>query len=248
MLKPLHTTYDANKYTNIVLYNGNEPQLWDTAELFKQIANYDKTHPISGTELRSSELDYIGKIYSFMNIIKNTNHDPQEIYKNFILNDGFLNVSEMAIARAYLNPTHFADHFKQYYQIPDIDRYERLQAIRQLSTGGLGDWVLRYSSLNHPADEKHLQLIEKLMLEYYVISFNTLYGNKRVTSHLLILHQPGRGWAQITDVVYGDDCIYPVPPKRSKLVYYPCFVDLVLALMRKYNFSLSCHIPAYFEL
>ncbi len=165
--------------------------------------------------------------------------DEKAIYNNFIAAEGHLEGDALLEARAILAPRNFADHFKDYPPLLDNIRYERSQAEDHLQRSGVGHWLLRHSSLNRPSPD-HCELVKKLGLQYYAVSYN---NGQKVIKHVLILHRPGWGWAIVSNAGYTATTVHPVFVGRD--TYYLCFVDILLAIIRKANLCFANQANGY---
>lgn len=232
---PLNET-ETKRHETVAMEGHGRLHLWRTSSLYEWLVN-NNTHPLTRRSLNLFELAYVEAYFNFL-LFEEANQtlDDNRVYQSFIESGGELKDQELLAARALLSPYHFADHFKEYKPLPAVIRYEREQAERYLNDSCNGSWLLRYSSLNRPASQAARELIERLGIEYYAISYTV-----PKIQHTLIMHRPGWGWAVIKDVTYGERKVYP----ESAGGYSVCFIDLLLKTIKRLDLKFSEHISGY---
>ena len=232
----------TTRHATIALEAEGRIQYWDTEALYNWITTNNK-HPLLNYTLSYHELNYINHYHSCLTLEKDHPLNEKTILDKFILSDGYIDEPERLKARAALSPRNFADHFKDFLPLENDIVYERTQAEKLLSQSTYENWLIRHSSLNRPSNPNHQQLIDRLGLQYYVISFNcTEQGQKRII-HILILHRPGWGWARIRGITYTK---HTVIPSFSGLEQYDvCFTDILLRIIRSENLRLSDQLSGY---
>ena len=142
---------DCTRHATIALEGSGCVQLWTTSYLHSWIIE-NNSHPLLGRRLHPAERSYI-EHYNRCLEIDNEITDERNIYRYFINTEGRLPESELLKARALLEPSHFASHFKDYKPLENDLRYERTQAEGYLQRASVGSWVLRHSSLNRSRSE-----------------------------------------------------------------------------------------------
>ncbi|KKL59417.1 hypothetical protein LCGC14_2215580 [marine sediment metagenome] len=248
-LEPLsilqETTY---RHATIALAADGCIHYWDTMALFTWI-NSNPTHPWSRRPLAAHEIAYITHYHLCLTLEQARLINEEDICKRFIAAEGHLEEEERLVARATLSPRNFADHFQDYPPLPEILRYERAQAKYGLDKSVIGVWLLRYSAFNRPLEISNQQLLSKLGLKYYVLSYNKANDNNdnndvtvKQIHHILILHRPGHGWAHISDVRYANNTVIPVYYEEK---YYLCFVDILLKIIQSTNLKFANHLSGY---
>ena len=204
-------------HSSVALETNGRVQYWDTVALHTSINSRElfNCHPVTRRRLNDAEVNYINHYYKCFNLLQNRiNVNVEEILNNLQENT--------ELARAVLTPYDFPV-FKKYLE-NGFTRFERVAAEKELAESAPGTWGLRYSSFNRTIDKK---VKERLGLKFYAISF---LNNLTIVNHVLILHQPGWGWCQITGIVCKTEpeiSINPFIDQGSPPKYYPCFFDVL---------------------
>lgn len=246
-------------------------QYWDTETLYSWCQNYcmrveDWRHPVLRRSLDAAEAAYLQHYYECLQWEKTSGNSSilgfgveyrgkviesaDAVRDLWVSQNGLIDDPEIRLAaRALLGPNHFADHFCDFPPILGEIKWERLQAVLELSRAARGTWLLRYSSLNRPegpnAAEK-AYLLERLGIQFYAFSYKTLYEGR--IDHILVLHRPGKGWAHITGVDWIEaGSTLSLTPTPSQVKFEVCFLDMLSYLMDRYGLRLSGVVSDYCE-
>lgn len=208
-------------------------QYWDTEEIYKWIQK-NPCNPQTRRDLDKYEIAYV-EYYKRCLDWEKANSALSRMAICTLLTKLWSNEEKMML-RAMVHPHDFAQHFEMYEKRDtDPEDYERNQAYEALSKGKAGMWLLRHSSLNRPKDEKDQEILNRMRVKMYVLSYNCKVN--MCIKHLLIVHRPGHGWCHAVNVIYENGDVRPV--MSDDVDYSPCFLDILLLLVGKAKLRLN---------
>jgi hypothetical protein len=230
MHEPLNLlTSNAKRHGTVALESQGRIHFWNTEALYGWIS-VNKTHPITRKILDKYEIDYVEhyfKCLKFEEQMQITDNFTKTIYETFIKANGKLPDNLLFISRVVLNLQDFAEHFKNYQETDNELQFERKQAEKELNKKIIGTWLIRNSSVNRPINQKHSELLKKLGIKTFALSFVDKQGSIK---HLLFGHFPGKGWAYCGNgIKFTCNSVKP----NIKTKYFPCFCDLIIHILKR---------------
>lgn len=231
------------RHETIGLESDGRIHFWKTGPLYNWI-QYNQTHPLTRRQLKKYELKYIKHYFECLKYEESNTIEEsyiKDVYDRYIKQNGNVDAFLKFEARALLNLQDFAEHFKNYKQDKQLLQYERKQAEKELGKKIPGSWLIRNSSFNRQNDKLKSELLKKLGIKFYALSF---VDQSHEIKHMLFSHFPGRGWAiSGNNVIFEGKTVKPSPNET----YFVCFCDMLSYILQKHQLKFSMVKNNYFN-
>lgn len=239
--EPLKTQY---QHGCVALEADGMIHYWDTEYIYKWL-NESFTHPLTRRVLSFEEIEYIRFKYNAYTEEQRHLQCPSGNTEDFIdkkieelFNCNHKNSCLLLtniFYRCILTIYHLAKHFKEYEQLdsPDSEKFERMQAEKELQKEQNGSWLVRRSSYNRPTKDNCKEINKRLHLVFYAMS----YKENGEIKHRLLVHRPGYGWGICMSVEYIDKTCGTNGSLGGNVRYYFCFADTLKALLETHNLA-----------